>query len=139
MKLDLDVIKHSGTADTTALVDSGATENFIDYQEVLQLRLGTQNLPRPLVAYNADNTKNKGGRITKSIYLYITQGNLKKRMKFLISNLGSNCLILGYPWLREFNPNLDWKEARIIGSKIRIYTTKPEMDKEREEHYVRAF
>ena len=31
MKLDLDVIKHLGMADTTALVDSGATENFIDY------------------------------------------------------------------------------------------------------------
>ena len=88
------------------------------------------------MAYNADNTKNKGGHITKSIDLFITQGNLKKKMTFLVSNLGSNCLILGYPWLQEFNPNMDWKEAKIIGSKIRIYTTNLETNEER---YIRLF
>ena len=35
MELDLDIIKHSGTADTIALMDSRAMENFIDYGEVL--------------------------------------------------------------------------------------------------------
>jgi len=54
--------------------------------------------------------------------LMIKQGNHKKRMQFLITNLGENHLILEYPWLREFNPSLDWKQGKIIGSRIQIHT-----------------
>jgi len=32
-------------AEQIALVDSGATDNFIDYRTAVRLRLGTQRLP----------------------------------------------------------------------------------------------
>jgi hypothetical protein len=32
-------------------------------------------------------------------------------MKFLVTNLGEDKIILGYPWLAAFQPKIDWKEA----------------------------
>jgi len=122
MKIVLKLHRHAGKTDTKALVDSGATENFINHREVIRLCLGTKKLVKPLIGYNVNDTPNKHGRITDYVDLMIKQGNNKKRMRFLISNLGENRLILGYPWLREFNPNLDWKEGKIIGSRVQIHT-----------------
>jgi len=35
MKIVLEIYKHVGKADTSALIDSGATENFINHREVM--------------------------------------------------------------------------------------------------------
>jgi hypothetical protein len=32
-------------------------------------------------------------------------------MKFLVTDIGEDKIILGYPWLAAFQPNIDWKEA----------------------------
>jgi len=122
MKIILEVHKHVGKADTSALIDSSATENFIDHREVIRLRLRTKKLLKPLIGYNIDDTPNKHGKITDYVELLIQQGNHKKRMRFLVSNLGISCMVLGYPFLHEFNPNLDWKLGKILGSRLRVYT-----------------
>ena len=122
MKIVLELHRHAGKTDTKALVDSGAMENFIDHREVIRLRLGTKKLVKPLIGYNVDDTPNKHGHIMEYVDLLIKQGNHKKRMRFLVSNLRENRLILRYPWLREFNPNLDWKQGKIIGSHVQIHT-----------------
>ena len=36
-------------------------------------------------------------------------------LKFLIVNLGRDRIIFGYPWLREFNPEIDWPTKFIKG------------------------
>jgi len=122
MKILIELQRHAGKMDTKALVNSGATENFINHREVIHLRLGTKKLVKPLIGYNVNDTPNKYGCITDYVDLMIKQGNHKKRMQFLVSNLGENHLILRYPWLREFNPSLDWKQGKIIGSCIQIHT-----------------
>jgi len=35
MKIIIELHRHTGKTDTKALVDSGATENFIDHREVI--------------------------------------------------------------------------------------------------------
>ena len=45
-------------AEETALLDTGATENFIDHATVTRLRLGTKKLAVPRPVYNVDNTPN---------------------------------------------------------------------------------
>jgi len=122
MKIVIELHRHAGKTETKALVDSEATENFIDHREVIRLRLGTKKLVKPLMGYNMDDTPNKHGHITDYVDLMIKQGTHKKRMQFLVSNLGENRLILEYPWLREINPGLDWKQGKIIGSCIQIHT-----------------
>jgi hypothetical protein len=54
-----------------ALIDSGATENFIDYQTAVQWRLQTKNLWQPRKVYNVDGTENRGGIIDKSCVLCV--------------------------------------------------------------------
>ena len=32
-------------------------------------------------------------------------------MKFLVTDLGEDKIVLGYPWLAAFEPKIDWKNA----------------------------
>jgi len=50
-------IKDSKTNET-ALVDSGATENFLDFHTIKQLNLGTNPLEIPHPIINADGSLN---------------------------------------------------------------------------------
>jgi hypothetical protein len=50
-----------------ALINSGATENFIDYQTAIRWRLNTKDLWHPRKVYNVDGTENQGGIISKSV------------------------------------------------------------------------
>jgi hypothetical protein len=47
-----------GTSKEMALLDTGATESFINHESVLRLKLGTQKLPITRPIYNVDGTKN---------------------------------------------------------------------------------
>ena len=53
------------TAAGIALVDSGATENFIDFRTAIRWRVGVRELPRPRKVFNVDGTENKAGTLTK--------------------------------------------------------------------------
>jgi hypothetical protein len=41
-----------------ALLDCGATHNFIDLQTISSLNMGTRLLPQPLIVQNVDGTIN---------------------------------------------------------------------------------
>jgi hypothetical protein len=51
-------------ADRKALVDSGATDNFMHPTFAKKMGLGLQELPQPKKIFNMDNTTNKSGMIT---------------------------------------------------------------------------
>ena len=55
-----------------ALLDSGATNNFIDQRTIERLHIPTQRLDRPRILYNVDKTENRSRRITKYVDLEIT-------------------------------------------------------------------
>jgi hypothetical protein len=40
-----------------------------------------------------------------------------------IMNLGEDQLILGYLWLKEFNPTIDWTQGTMMGLPIKLGTT----------------
>jgi Reverse transcriptase (RNA-dependent DNA polymerase) len=103
------------TAKKKALVDSGATENFIDWRLAKTLRVQTTLLPRPQKVYNVDGTENKAGVIERHVKLRVRQGDKEKVQTFFITNLGDPRIIFGYLWLYHFQPQIDWRKGSITG------------------------
>jgi hypothetical protein len=113
MKIPVSFRTSQAMADKSILVDSGATDNFIDPRLIKRLGLGTQKLERPKKIWNIDGTNNKAGLIQDYVDLEVRTGDKEKQMRFLITDLGLEDLILGYPWLAAFEPQFQWKDAVI--------------------------
>src|SRR5579863_6031261 len=109
-------------ADEMALLDSGATENFIDHKTVTHLCLRTKKLDAPRPVFNVDGTLNRHGTITHACDLIILRGHKQEQQRFFVTNLGKDCFIFGYPWFRSFSPDIDWPEARLKGPKVQVET-----------------
>jgi len=113
---------YQGTAEEITLLDTGATENFIDPKTVACLCLGTKKLPYKRTVYNVDGTLNYNGAVTHACDLIVSRGNKRIRQQFYVANLGCNRFILGYPWFREFQPNINWANGMLRGPPIHMET-----------------
>jgi hypothetical protein len=76
-------------ADKQALVDSGATDNFMHLKFATKMGLGMKELPTPRKIFNIDNTTNKSGKIMHYLDLDICTKGIHKEMCFLITDIGS--------------------------------------------------
>ncbi|ESK82189.1 hypothetical protein Moror_14449 [Moniliophthora roreri MCA 2997] len=65
-------------------------------------------LDKPIKVFNVDGTWNKIGWITHSVTVDITIGDRSMKEILLISELGPERIILGLPWLQDYNPDIDW-------------------------------
>jgi hypothetical protein len=100
-------------ADKQALVDLGATDNFMHPNFAKRMGLGTKILPNPKKIFNIDNTTNKSGMITHYLDLNVVTKGIHKEMCFLITDIGREEILLGYPWLATFKPKFNWRSATI--------------------------
>ena len=82
-----------------ALLDSGATENFIDPRTIERLRLPTQKLQTQRTIFNIDGTLNKAGGITHKCQLKIQFNHIEKIVDFFVTDLGQDRAVLGFPFL----------------------------------------
>ena len=94
-------------ANEKALLDSGATENLIHPRMVKKYDLSTQKLPKAQQLLNVDETINKLGSVTEIIVLTIWSGSYNRLHKFLVADIKENDFILGYPFFKATNPNID--------------------------------
>ena len=113
MKIPVSFQTAYARADKQILVDSRATNNFIHPQLIRRLALGTQRLERSKKIWNIDGTNNKAGWITDYVDLNVQTGKKQNKMRFLITDLGNEDLILGYPWLATFKPKFSWADGTI--------------------------
>ena len=81
-------------ANKKALVDSGATNNFMNPCFVEWMKLGTQKLPQAHKIWNIDGSLDKGGLLTNYIDLEVQTKNNHKIMRFLVTDLGGEDIIL---------------------------------------------
>ena len=51
--------------------------------------------------------------ITDFVDLSIRVNEEKAKMRFLVTDLGVEDVILGYPWLARFEPDFGWREGVI--------------------------
>jgi hypothetical protein len=100
-------------ADKKALVDSGATNNFMHPAFAKRMGLGLQTLPTPKKIFNIDNTTNKSGMVTHFLDLNVRTNGTNKEMRFLVTDIGHEDVPLGYPWLATFEPRFNWRSTVI--------------------------
>ena len=60
--------------------------------------------PRPII--NADGTPNGKGTLTRYTELLVSHNGKEEKQQFYIADLGTDRIILGFPWLREWNPDM---------------------------------
>ncbi len=101
------------TAEREVLADSRATNNFINSQLLKRLRISCLPVPNPIKIWNVDGTLNQDGNITHYTNLQVKTGKETRILRFLITNLGRDEVILGYPWFTAFEPKIRWREATL--------------------------
>jgi RNase H-like domain found in reverse transcriptase/Reverse transcriptase (RNA-dependent DNA polymerase)/gag-polyprotein putative aspartyl protease len=108
------------TAEVKTLLDSGAMENLMDSRTANALCVKKQELLSPRKVTNADGSQNAAGMLTHYCELRVRQGDKEQVQTFFITNLGMDRVILGYPWFRDFNPQIDWAKRILHGPQLRL-------------------
>ena len=96
--------------------------NIINPRTVTRLQLRTKKLEKPVKIYNMDGTHNHYRTITYVCNLLVSRGDKKDWQRFYVTGLGKDCLILGYPWFRAFNPDINWPNMQLKGPKVKAET-----------------
>jgi hypothetical protein len=107
-------------AEIVALIDSGATENFLNLSYTKWLRLPIKMLKTPRKLYNVDGTENKVGELQYYTDLETKTGTTTTKLRFFLSDLGEHKAILEYPWFAAVQPNINWKRGWINHTQLPI-------------------
>ena len=99
--------------DTTAIIDCGAMVNFIDPGLTTLTKFPLRKLERPVKAYNVDGTTNSKGNIVWETHIDLHFPKHKENIRLMVLNLGWKQIILGMPWLKKWNPVIDWVAKQI--------------------------
>jgi len=108
-----------GTTDTSelhsvkALLDSGATGSFINRDFVRSKGINTRTLSRNIPVFNVNGSPNEAEQISEAIDILLRYKTHSKRMLLAVSGLGKQSLILGYNWLKDHNPKVDWEKGEV--------------------------
>ena len=96
-----------------ALVDCGATGLFIDQEYVKSNRLPMKKLSCLIPIFNVDGTANEAGSISEVVELIIRYERHSEGALFSVTSLGRQNMILSITWLRENNPEIDWRTGKV--------------------------
>jgi hypothetical protein len=107
-------------AKAVALIDSGATENFMNLTYAKWLQLPIKQLDEPKKLLNIDGTENKSGELKYYTNLAVWTGGTHTTLRFYLSDLGEQKAILGYPWFAAVQPNINWKKGWIDHTQLPI-------------------
>ncbi len=120
MTVRIFIHSNSKRAETTSLLDSGATENFLNLDYAKWLRLPIKRLPFPRKLFNIDRTENKAGQLQFYTNLAIQTGPTTTNMRFFLTQLGEHKAILGYPWFAAVQLKIDWRRGWIDHTQLPI-------------------
>src|SRR3981189_2689670 len=140
--LNIDVeIETTDTAmkrNISALVDCGATGLFVDTEYVRLNNIPTRRLTTPIPVYNIDGTANEAGAITEIADVILRYKGHAERTQLAVPSLGKQSMILGFTWLREHNPEIDWqtKEVRMSRCPPQCLTCRAEAKVKRQAEHI---
>ena len=97
--------------DTTAIIDSGAQINCIDWAFVQKHQISTRPLKNPFSIQNTDQTSNIICQYEAVIYTQL--GDTTQKIHFYVTNVGKENAISGHPWLEVVNPIINWNKGTV--------------------------
>ena len=141
VKIGLKQEKEEKGVVTKALLDSGATGLVMSEEFARRHKFKRTKLERPVYVRNVDSTLNYTGPIVDTVEVEIFFKGHKKRTSIDVIRGQKWSVILGMPWLRYHNPEIDWKTGEVkmmrcsdeCGKKWKTgRQTKPEWKKQEE-------
>jgi len=112
-----------------ALLDSGATENFMSLTYAKWLKVPFKRLPHERPLFNVDGTTNKTGSLKYYADLQVQTGTKRTNIRFFLTDLGDHKIILGYPWFAANQPKIDWARGWIDTTQLPLILRDPKAEK----------
>ena len=113
MKIGLEKLEnHEGVA-VKVLLDSRATELFINRTFAKEKGFKLEKLKKPLLVRNIDRIVNVGGAITHQVECNMFFKGHVERARIDVYNLGKTEVILGMPWLAAYNLEINWEKGEV--------------------------
>jgi hypothetical protein len=106
--LTVQVIPKNQADPFSCLIDSGVTANFISPKLVESLKTPKIALSNPRNICVLDGSNPKTGKVWHKVHLDFQCQGLPTSAEFLVCPIGENQAILGMPWLKTQNPNINW-------------------------------
>jgi predicted aspartyl protease len=98
---------------TQALIDCGATGCFIDIEGAKLNNIPTCPLTNPIPIYKVDGTANDASAITDIANVILRYEQHSEHTQLAVTRLGEQSLILGYNWLHNHNPEINWQTKDV--------------------------
>ena len=96
-----------------ALLDCKATRSLIDRDFVCSKGMNTQTLLHNIPVFNINGSSNEAGQISEVVNVVLRYKTHSERMFLAVSKLRKQNLILGYDWLKDHNPKIDWEKEEV--------------------------
>ena len=104
-----------------AMIDSGATGNFMTRKvaDAQGFRMKLKAEPYPLMVVDGEPISSNNGMVThETVPLVVVMLNGHREMiQFDIVHMDNHACILGVPWLKKHNPEIDWFREKIVMSR----------------------
>ena len=120
MTLHIYLHSKSKRAKTIALLNLGATKNFMSLEYAKYLHLPIKMLKEPRRLFNVDGTLNKAGDLKYYTDLATRMGTQTRTLQYFLSDLGDSRVILGYPWFAAAQPKINWARGWITHNQLPI-------------------
>ena len=75
--------------------------------------ISTWSISCPIPVFNVNGSPNEAGQISEVVDVILHYKTHSERMLLAVSNLGKQSMILGYTWLKDHNPEVNWQTGEV--------------------------
>jgi len=105
-----------------AMIDSGATEDFIDKEFCSKYNIRTTQAKKVREVYLADGRPSAMGPFTHTAKVPMDIGSHRELAIFQVAKVPNHEVILGMPWLKQHSPRIDSGQGKITFESERCKT-----------------
>jgi hypothetical protein len=113
INVEIEVMDTAVKQCTQALVDCRVTGCFIGIEWARLNNIPTCPLTNMIPVYNINSTANEARMITEITNLILHHDNHLEHTQFAVTHLGKQSIILGYNWLFNHNPEINWQTKDV--------------------------